>query len=209
MSDARAELLAYYAGLAELRRELPGATLLHSPGSPVIGANAAYADTEEGALRARLWFRAQGAPAVLASAQPVPNAEEVLRLRVGTYTAQSTAPACVVEQASRLHLPAFAAVLARAWELPTWGPSLGRSLARALEFRRDFTLLLAYGDDLVGGALLLHGAAHLWGVTKPDVLPSLLNAAAQLNGGQVRTSGVAGWEWPLRDAAEVGFWLAS
>lgn len=229
-----AELLAYFTALAGVRRDLPGAAVLHAPGSPVVGANAAYVTTPEGRVRADLWFRAQGAPSVIASDAPAGAASpdggrEVLRLRVGTYEAQngdtksSEAPIdeadppgtsfgrdVVVEQVSRLHLAAVADLLTAAWDVPEWSVPLSRSLATALELRRDFTLLVAYHDRPVGALLVLPQGAHLWGVTSPgddgrEVLRALLDTAAA--GGTVRASLPTDMPLALRDERHVVFTL--
>lgn len=202
-----AELLDFYAKLASLKRDLPGATLLYTPDSPLIGCNAAYPTTSEGAARAEMWYRGQGAPALLASGVSVPGAEEVLRLRVGWYEAPSELnSSIVVEQVSRHHLAKVAEVLCAAWQLPEWSSQLAVSLARSVEDRPDVNLWLAYAEDEVGALLALGGAAHLWGVLEGSALAPLLGTAAEQFGGRVRTSLTAAEELPLLEESALSFW---
>ena len=205
--SAAAELLDFYGKLAALRRDLPGATLLYTPDSPLIGGNAAYPTTPEGAARTEMWYRGQGAPAVLASETPVADAEEVLRLRVGWYEASAEpGSGVVVEQVSRRHLASVAGVLCAAWQVPEWSAQLARSLARSLEERADVDLWLAYAEEEVGALLALGGAAHVWGVLEDSALAPLLKAAATLNGGRVRTSLTAAESLPLSGESALSFW---
>ncbi len=203
--SAAAELLDFYAKLAALRRDLFGATLLYTPDSPLIGCNAAYPTTSEGAARAELWYRGQGAPALLASEAPLSDAEEVLRLRVGWFEATGVASPIAVEQVSRRHLATVAGVLCAAWQVPEWSAQLSVSLARALEDRSDVNIWLAYEREEVGALLALDGAAHLWGALEGAALAPLLDAAAALNGGRVRTS-LTAEDLPLIGESRLSFW---
>ena len=200
--------LAYYGQLAAERRELRGATVLHSPGSPLLGANAAYAEDEEGLTRAALWLHARGAPALFASARPL-TGRAVLSLTLGRYrrTADPSSET-LVEQVSGQHLALTARLLAEGWDLPDWAPALNLTLGRALEGRRDAIWLVAYaGGEPVGTLLLLGEAAHLWGVTRPKALAPLLDAAAELAGGAVETSLPEGWTLPLTASSPLHFHL--
>lgn len=199
------ELLDFFTPLAKVRRVLRGAAVLHAPAHPILGANAAYVFDEEGALRADTWYRAQGAPTVLASPTSFAGGEEVLSLRVGTFRALPLASTVVAEQISRLHLTVFAEVLCAAWGLPDWHDDVARSLAASLEGRSDVTLYLAYDDRPVGALLARGGRAHLWGVTTDAALLPLLNAACELGGGEVRTSVPNDHPLALHAAAPVVF----
>lgn len=184
--------LAYYSQLASEHRELRGATVLHTPGSPLLGANAAYLHAgggEEGLARAALWLHARGAAPLFAASSPL-TGQAVERLRLGVYRPGGEAEATsVVEQVSSLHVARLAAVLAAAWQLPDWAQALALSLGRALEGQGGASWLAAYQEGQMVGALLLLGpAAHLWGVTRGEALGPLLNAAAELAGGEVVTS---------------------
>ncbi|ADV67224.1 hypothetical protein [Deinococcus maricopensis] len=200
------DLLAYHARLAALRRDLRGATVLHAPGTPLIGANAAYVESDEGLLRARLWFAGQGVPAVFADTRALTGARTVLDASVGTYAPQAAPGSVRVEQTSRLHLRAAADLLARVWDAPDWADPLAAHLSRTLEGARDFTLLLAYdAGEPCGALLLLREGAHVWGVTHAPALPALLNAAADLNGGTVRTTLTPEHPLTLSDVTRVTY----
>ncbi|PYE56210.1 hypothetical protein [Deinococcus yavapaiensis] len=199
------ELLDFFTPLAKVRRVLRGAAVLHAPAHPVLGANAAYVFDEQGAVRADTWYRAQGAPTVLASASSHPDGDEVLSLRVGTFRALPLASTIVAEQVSRLQVAIFAEVLCDAWNVPDWEEDVARALAAALEGRSDVTLYLAYEDRPVGALLERGGRAHLWGVTNEAALLPLLNAACELGGGEVRTSVPSEHPLALHAAAPVVF----
>ena len=200
------DLIAYHARLATLRRDLRGATVLHAPGTPLVGANAAYVETEEGLLRARMWFAGQGVPPVFASTRDLTGVQVILEGTVGTYAPQPAPGPIVVEQASRLHLRTASEVLAQAWAAPEWAEPLAVHLARTLEDARDLTLLLAYENGEACGALLhLSQGAHVWGVTRDPALATLLNAAAELSGGSVRTTLNPEHPLTLSDATRVTY----
>ncbi|AFZ69185.1 hypothetical protein [Deinococcus peraridilitoris] len=207
MSDAAAHLLAYYSPLAGERVELSAASVLYTPRSPLLGANAVY-PAAGGISEGLAWLRARGAPPLVASSGRIEDAQEILRLRVGRYTRQAAPGTVMVEQVSRLQLVAFAEVLARSWDLPQWASALGRSLAHSLESLRDFTLLMAYdAGQAVGALLVVKRDAHLWGVTDSRALPALLDAAADLTGGAVNTSCPPEAAVQLDGESSVSYWL--
>ncbi len=211
-SAALEAYLGYYTRLASERRALRGATVLHTPGSPLLGANAAFADGEEGFTRAALWLHARGAPALFASTRPL-TGQPVQTLTLGRFAvpaAGAVPPDLRVEQVSSQHLALIAQVLTAAWDLPDWSDALNLSLRRALDGDRAATWLVAYrSDTLVGAALLLGTAVHLWGVTEPDALPTLLGTAATLAGGAVETSAPEGWNLALEKSGALHFSLGA
>lgn len=206
MTDSQAaleSLLGYFGPLATERAEAEGLSVLCTPSSNVLALNAAYALPGQHTGEALAWQRARGRPPVLCSpALPGPfqgNGREVAALRVGVYAPGSwvaeghTDPpspeAPVVEQVSRLHLSAWARVLAQSYDAPAWASLLARQLGEALEQDRQSALLLAYTPDGAVGALLWRpGAAHLWGSLETRAVAPLLDTAAGLEGGPVWTS---------------------
>lgn len=193
------ELTEYFAPLSTFQREEGGAVTLLTPGVNVLGLNATYLPEVAPDLSSALaWHEAHGLPPLLASLSTVAGAPEVAAFAVGTFAPpEAQDSGIVVEQISRLHLPAWAAVLAAAHGTPEWAAPLARHLAARLEGRRDFLPLLAYSpDDVAVGALLWQargagGAAHLWGVTDGAAAGPLLGAAAAL-GQHLRVSVATG-----------------
>lgn len=185
-------LLGYFEPLSTSRRDFRGTATLHTPGSPILGANATYLlpglDLDMLPM-VRAWHLSQEAPPLVVGVGPIPDAEEVAAVRVGTYRPQPEPGVVVVEQVSRLQVARFAAVLAEAHGLLEWAGPLAGQLARRLEPRPEAVLLLAYaGGEAVGALLMLGGAAHLWGTLDPAIDAPLLNMAAELSGGRVVTS---------------------
>lgn len=185
-------LLRYYEPLSTLRRDFRGTATLHTPGSPLLGANASYLlpGTDDGVLPLlRAWHQAHDAPPLVASQGLLPGRLPELTLRVGPYRPVPDPGIIVVEQTSRLHMARFAAVLAEAHGLAEWAAALGRGLAASLERLPDATLLLAYaGGEAIGALLWQPGGAHLWATLDPAADAPLLNGAAELSGGEVWTS---------------------
>ena len=189
------ELLTYFQPLATERHDLGPCAILQTPGTNVLALNAAFfpAEAAEQLPEVRRWFSTRGRPALLLSDAALPG-EDVGGLRVGSWTAGETAENIIVEQVSRLQFPLWAAVLAESYETLEWAPALARHFAARLEGDRVSTLLLAYaGGDPVGAGLWRAGpggtgALHLWGTLDPAADAPLLNAAADLSGGNVRVS---------------------
>lgn len=189
------ELLAYFQPLAAARHDLGPCPVLQTPGVNVLALNAAYLPAEATAdlPEVRGWFAAQHTPPLLLSDAALPG-EDVGGLRVGTWAAGEAAEHIVVEQISRLQLTLWAAVLAESYDALDWAGLLAQHFALRLEGQRDWALLLAYaGGDPVGAGLWRAGpggagAMHLWGTLDPAADAPLLNAAAQLAGGEVRVS---------------------
>ncbi|WP_425147488.1 hypothetical protein [Deinococcus sp.] len=185
-------LLTYFEPLSTLRRDFRGTATLHTPGSPLLGANASY--LPEGSspdlfALLRVWHQAHDSPPLVVSASPLPGLPAVESLRVGPYLSAYQPGMIVAEQVSRLHLDRFAAVLCESCGLPEWAAPLSRTLASSLEHALAATLLLAYaGDQEIGALLLLGNAAHLWGTLDPAADAPLLNAAAALVDGDLWTS---------------------
>ncbi len=190
--SALESLLAYYEPLSALRRDFRGTATLHTPGSPLLGANASY--LLEGASPdvlplLRAWHLAHDSPPLIASLGEMPGHPPEQTLRVGPCVPGPDSGIIVAEQTSRLHMARFAAVLAEAHGLPEWAAPLGTGLATSLERLPDATLLLAYaGDEAIGALLWQPSGAHLWGSLDPAADAPLLNAAAGLSGGPVWTS---------------------
>ncbi|WP_019585017.1 hypothetical protein [Deinococcus apachensis] len=188
------ELVAYFEPLSTIRRDFRGAVTLHTPGVNVLALNATFLpDADPGRLPlVAAWHHAQEMPALVAATVPLPG-EEVGVVRVGSYHPYPDASVIVVEQVSRLALPAWAAVLTEAHGTPEWAGTLARHLAPRLEGDRDVTLLTAYAGGEAVGALLWRatpnggGGAHLWGTLDPTADAPLLNAAHAL-GGALRAS---------------------
>lgn len=186
-----AGLAAYHAPLSTLQREQGGAVTLLTPGVNVLALNATFLppDPSEVDLEAvRDWHERQGVPVLVASTGTVPGAREVRRVRVGTFAPpdhDGSEVGVVVEQVSRLHLPAWAQVVAQAHGTPEWAPALARHLAARLEGDRDAALLMVYRQGEPVGALLWRavsdgGAAHLWGTLDDRATAPLMTAAAAL-----------------------------
>lgn len=191
--NAFASLLSYFAPLSTLQREVRGVTTLLTPGSPLLGPNAAYLPTPDHRLLPllRAWFVAQDAPPLVCAPAGTLGLEPAETLRVGTYVQAGTSGPLVIEQVSRLQMSTVAGVLAEAHGLPDWAGPLATTLARSLELPelRGAVLLLAYAGAEAVGTLLLHGgAAYLWGTLDPAVDRPLLAHAAELAGGEVLTS---------------------
>ncbi|WP_104990981.1 hypothetical protein [Deinococcus sp. NW-56] len=188
LSAALTDLLAYYGPLASERAEVAGGVALHTPGVNVLGLNAAFLPgaAPERLREAATWQRSRGHPPLVAvPGRARGTGEEIASLRCGVYRADSSPSPFTAEQVSRLHLPRWAAVLAEAHGTPEWGSALARHLARSLEGRRDYALMLAYAGSEAVGALLWQaagagGRAHLWGTLDPAVDGALLNGAATL-----------------------------
>ncbi len=210
-------LLAYYEPLSTLRRDFRGTATLHTPGSPLLGANASYllGGTSLDVLPLlKVWHEAHSAPPVVASLGELPGRAPEQTFRVGLYHPQPEPGIIVVEQTSRLHMARFAGVLAEAFELPEWAAPLGKGLAASLERLPDAVLLLAYAGGEAIGALLWQagedgrGATHLWGTLDPAADAPLLNAAAHLlEGAPVWTSLPDDSPLTVSAAAEVCFTL--
>ena len=209
--SALESLLAYYEPLSTLRRDFRGAATLHTPGSPLLGANASYLLTGASLDMLpllRVWHEAHDSPPLLASLGEVPGHPPEQTWRVGPYVAVPDPGIVMVEQTSRLHMARFAAVLAEAHGLPEWAAPLGRGLAASLERMPDAALLLAYaGGETIGGLLWQPAGAHLWGSLDPAADAPLLNAATGLSGGPVWTSLPDSSPLTVQDAAEVCFTL--
>ena len=210
-SSALESLLAYYEPLSTLRRDFRGTATLHTPGSPLLGANASY--LLDGASLdvlplLKVWHLAHDAPPLLASLGEVPGQSPEQTLRVGLCIPVPDPGIIVVEQTSRLHMARFAAVLAEAHGLPEWAAPLGMGLAASLERLPDAALLLAYaGGEAIGALLWQPTGAHLWGSLDPTADAPLLNAAAELSGGPVRTSLPDSSPLTVQDEVEVCFTL--
>lgn len=191
-ASALTSLIAYFEPLATIRRDLRGTATLHTPGSPLLGANATYllpGVNLDVLPLVRAWHLGQEAPPLVLGAAVVPGAQEVAAIRVGIYHRHPEPGVVVVEQVSRLHMARFAAVLAEAHGLLEWAEVLAGQLARRLEPRPEAILLMAYaGGEPVGALLMLAGAAHLWGTLDPAIDAPLLNMAAELSGGSVEIS---------------------
>ncbi|MBB6099790.1 hypothetical protein HNR42_003248 [Deinobacterium chartae] len=186
-------LLRYYERLARARREVRGVTLLAAPRSPVLGCNAAYgadASPEGAQVRAEFWYRQQGQPTLYLTERELEGTRVVQEIQSGIYRARGLEGGEVVaEQVAWTQAGALAEVLARAWLDASWAPALRAHLSPLLEVHRDLRPLLAYREgQVVGGLLLIGGAAHLWGVLEPAALPPLLEAAAWQAGGTLETS---------------------
>lgn len=205
-------LLAYYEPLSTLRRDFRGTATLHTPGSPLLGANASYllGGTSLDVLPLlKVWHEAHSSPPLVASLGELPGRAPEQTFRVGQYHPQPEPGIIVVEQTSRLHMARFAGVLAEAFELPEWAAPLGKGLAASLERLPDAVLLLAYaGGEAIGALLWMDGAAHLWGTLDPAADAPLLNAAAHLSdGAPVWTSLPDSSPLTVSDPAEVCFTL--
>ncbi|WP_412028630.1 hypothetical protein [Deinococcus yunweiensis] len=188
-----AGLAAYHAPLSTLQREQGGAVTLLTPGVNVLALNVTYLPMERSGVdldAVRDWHEGQGVPVLVASTGTVPGAREVRRVRVGTFAPpdhDGSEVGVVVEQVSRLHLPAWAQVVAQAHGTPDWAPALAHHLAARLDGDRNAALLLAYCQGEPVGALLWRavpdgGAAHLWGTLDSRATGPLLGAAAALGG---------------------------
>ena len=191
-TSALESLLAYYEPLSALRRDFRGTATLHTPGSPLLGANASYlldGASPDVLPLLRAWHLAHGAPPLIASLGQMPGHSPEQTLRVGPYVPVPDPGIIVVEQTSRLHMARFAGVLAEAHGLPEWAEPLGTGLAASLERLPDAALLLAYaGGETIGALLWQPSGAHLWGSLDPAADAPLLNAAAELMGGPIWTS---------------------
>lgn len=204
-------LLAYFEPLSTLRRDFRGAATLHTPGSPLLGANASYllkgANPDVLPLL-KVWHLAHDAPPLVASLGEIPGVRPEQTLRVGVYQPVSEPGIIVVEQLSRLHMASFAAVLAEAHGVPEWAGPLGTGLAASLERLPAAALLLAYAGGEEVGALLWHqGRAHLWGALDSAADAPLLNAATELAAGPLWTSLPDSSPLSVNDAVEVCFTL--
>lgn len=204
-------LLSYYEPLSALRRDFRGTATLHTPGSPVLGANASYllpgSPTDVLPLL-KVWHQAHEAPPLIASLGELPGAPPERTLRVGVYHPSPEPGVIVVEQLSRLHMARFAAVLAEANDVPEWALPLGRTLAASLERLPGAALLMAYaGGEEIGALLWQESGAHLWASLDPAGDAPLMNAAAELSGGSVWTSLPDDSPLRLPGAAEVCFTL--
>lgn len=214
-------LLAYYEPLSTLRRDFRGTATLHTPGSPLLGANASYllggASLDVLPLL-KVWHESHTAPPLVASLGELPGRTPEQTFRVGLYHPQPEPGIIVVEQTSRLHTARFAGVLAEACELPEWAAPLGKGLAASLERLPGAVLLLAYAGGEAIGALLWQpgeaglgaalGSAHLWGTLDPAADAPLLNAAAHISGGApLWTSLPDDSPLTVSDPAEVCFTL--
>lgn len=222
-------VLSYFAPLAAQVMVEGEVTLLHTPAVNVLGLNAAYLARPGQVPLARALLAKAEAPLLVASEfactdQP---GREVARLRVGFYApeqASSGGPksegegpesGVVVEQISRLHLPAWADVLAGCYHTPGWGPHLARHFGAVLEGQSASVLLLAYEAGEAVGALLWQasaegkggGAAHLWGASSEGAALALLNAAVDLGEGRTQTSVPEPWNIPLHHASPLRFTL--
>jgi len=175
------ELLTYFQPLAAEHYDLGPCAILQTPGANILALNAAFfpAEAAENLPDVRRWFSARGRPALLLSDAALLG---------------ETRENIIVEQVSRLQLSLWSAVLAESYETLEWAPALARHFAARLEGDRASTLLLAYADgDPVGAGLWRTGpggtgAMHLWGTLDPAADAPLLNAAADLSGGNVRVS---------------------
>lgn len=204
-------LLAYYEPLSTLRRDFRGTATLHTPGSPLLGANASYLlgkPNPDVLPLLNVWHEAHGSPPLVASVGELPGRAPAETLRVGVYRPSPEPGIIVVEQISRLHMARFAAVLAEAHGLADWAAPLARTLAASLERTPDAALLLAYaGGEEIGALLYCAGAAHLWGTLDPAVDAPLLNAAAGLSKGVLWTSLPDASPLSVESGAEVNFTL--
>ncbi|GHF34263.1 hypothetical protein HNQ07_000157 [Deinococcus metalli] len=204
-----ADVVAYHTPLSVIQREQGGAVTLLTPGVNVLALNATFLPDDPSGVdldAVREWHEGQGVPVLVASTRAVPGAREVARVQVGRFTGGVPETGVAVEQVSRLHLAAWADVLARAYGTPGWADALARHLAPRLEGDRDAALLLAYRAGTPVGALLWRasapgGAAHLWGTLDAGAAGPLLDAAAGL-GGPLRTT-VTDGHVPLDGAQTV------
>lgn len=183
-------LLHYYRPLSTFSHGWPeGGESLLAPGTNLLGANAAYLpeDAGESVLSAAQgWAEQHEVPPLRVRLGSVGDAGT---LRVGMWRATAGPRAIQVEQTSRLHLPRWADVLAEAHGQPEWAVPIARHLAARLEGLPDAVLLLAYaGSEAVGALLWQPGGAHLWGTLDAAVDAPLLNAAAELSGGELSVS---------------------
>lgn len=212
-----AELVAYFEPFSTVRRDVSdqhgrGTVTLHTPGINVLALNASYLpeNAEDVLPLVRAWHLGQDAPPLVASVNAVAG-EDVGGLRVGTFAPVPDPGVIVVEQVSRLHLAAWAGVLAEAYGAAEWAPALARHFAGPLEGDPGSVLLMAYAGGEAIGALLWRdlegGAAHLWGTLDPAADAPLLNAAARLSGGTVRVSLPDTSPLHVEDAKIVGFTL--
>lgn len=202
MSPDLADLLEYFAPLATTRRESAGGVVtLLTPGTNVLGLNAAYVpagapDPHPAApvTLSERWGTGGGDRDVVAALC-------ITTLGVATVDPVKPGPAApdagiVVEQVGRLHLPEWCRVLAQAHGTPGWAGALALHFAAVLETRRDYALLLAYRQGEAVGAALWRptgasgNAAHLWGVRFAGAQAPLLQAAQALGGGPLRYSRV-------------------
>jgi hypothetical protein len=204
-------LLAYYEPLSTLRRDFRGAATLHTPGSPLLGANASYllgAVSLDVLPLLKVWHLAHDAPPLIASLGELPGVRPEQTLRVGVYRPIPAPDLVVVEQLSRLHMASFTAVLAEAHGVPEWAAALGTGLAASLERTPDSVLLMAYaGGEELGALLWRPGGAHLWGSLDPAADAPLLNAAAELAACPLWTSLPDSSPLSVDDGAEVCFTL--
>ncbi|WP_407570812.1 hypothetical protein [Deinococcus altitudinis] len=212
-SPALESLLAYFGPLSTLRRDFRGAVTLHTPGSPVLGANASYllqGNSPDVLPLLKVWHQAHDAPPLIASVGELPGIRPEQTLRVGEYWPVSGPGIVVVEQLSRLHMARFAAVLAEAHGVPEWASPLATGLAASLERMPAAVLFLAYAGGEEIGALLWHqGGAHLWGSLDPAADAPLLNAAAELSADPLWTSLPDSSPLSMQGATEVCFTLLS
>ncbi len=182
-------LLDYYRPLSAFSHGWVGGESLLAPGTNLLGANAAYLpdDADEGVLAAAWdWASEHDVPPLRLR---VGSAGDAGTLRVGLLRATAGPGAIQVEQISRLHLPRWAGVLAEAHGQPEWATPIARHLAARLEHLPGAALLLAYaGHEAVGALLWQPGGAHLWGTLDAAVDAPLLNAAAELSGGELSVS---------------------
>ena len=209
--SALESLLAYYEPLSALRRDFRGAATLHTPGSPLLGANASYllpGASPDVLPLLKVWHQAHDAPPLVASLEELPGNRPEQTLRVGEYQPVPDPGIVVVEQLSRLHMARFAAVLTEAYSVPEWAAPLGRGLAASLERLPAAVLLLAYaGGEELGALLWQPAGAHLWGSLDPAADAPLLNAAAALAPGPLWTSLPDTSPLSVNGAAEVCFTL--
>lgn len=209
--SALESLLAYHEPLSALRRDFRGTATLHTPGSPLLGANASYllqGASPDVLPLLRVWHLAHDSPPLIASLGEMPGQLPEQTFRVGPYLPVPDPGIIVVEQTSRLHMARFAAVLAEAHGLPEWATPLGTGLAASLERLPDAALLLAYaGGEAIGALLWQAAGAHLWGSLDPAADAPLLNAATGLSGGPIWTSLPDSSPLSVQDASEVCFTL--
>lgn len=172
MSSALSSLLTYFTPLASDVFDDDGVVTLLTPGTNILALNATYCEAGcPPAPRSRL----RVSPEVLPG-------RDVGGVRVGTYEPAADETRTVVEQVSRLHLAAWARVLAGAYDTPQWASLIARHLALKLEGDLQSVLLMAYaGAEAVGALLWRENAAHLWGTLDASVDVPLLNAAADLS----------------------------
>ena len=189
LAPALQTLLDYYRPLSTFSHGWAGGESLLAPGTNLLGANALYLSEEvdEAVLNsARTWALEHEVPPLRLHLGPAGDAGT---LRVGTVRASGRPSAVLVEQLSRLHLPRWAGVLAESHGQSEWAAPIARHLAARLEGLPHAALLLAYaGHEAVGALLWQPSGAHLWGTLDEAVDAPLLEAAAELSGGEVMVS---------------------